>query len=50
MRQKEEEVYQADRDRQSMERDVRNMKETEKSLRMEVERGTKERLALEEQL
>ena len=33
-----------------MERDIRNMREVEKSLRMEVERAGKERMALEEQL
>jgi hypothetical protein len=31
-----------------MERDIRNMREQEKSLRMEVERASKERIALEE--
>ncbi len=50
LRNKEEEAYQAERDRQAIERDVRNMRETEKSLHMEIERGNKDRVALEEQM
>jgi hypothetical protein len=50
LRAKEEEVFQGERERQAMERDLQNIREVERAARMEAERARKDRVATEEQV